>query len=143
MNASAADNFDRYPALDMVLDAVAKWVKKYRYAAGLREEMARCGSDEVARAAQDLGVSSRELVSLAKKGPNAADLLLKLLSALGVDPKALSLEDPATMRDLQRLCISCSAKGECTHQLAAGTAAQNYHDFCPNSYTLDFLRKSK
>ncbi len=143
MATSAADYLARYPALDMVLNAIANWVKKYRHATGLRDELARCGADEVARAAHDLGVSPRELVQLASKGPGAADLLLKMLSALGVDPKALSFDDPATMRDLQRLCISCSHKGECSHQLAAGTAGQNYHDFCPNAFTLDALRKAK
>jgi hypothetical protein len=134
---------ENYSVLNRVLDAVADWVRKYRRATGLRDEMARCGPDEVARAAHDLGVSPRELVQLASKGPGAADLLLKLLSALGIDPKALSFDDPATMRDLQRLCITCRNKGECAHQLAAGTAAQNYHDFCPNAFTLDALCKAK
>jgi transcriptional regulator with XRE-family HTH domain len=126
-----------------VLGAIANWVKKYRYASGLRDELARCGSDEVARAAHDLGVSPRELVHLASKGPHAADLLQKLLNALGVDPKALAFEDPATMRDLQRLCITCGHKNQCEHELAAGTAAQNYKSFCPNAYTLDVLCKAK
>ena len=132
-----------YPTLEPVLGAIANWVKKYRDAVGLRDELAHCGSDEVARTARDLGISPRELVRLAGKGPHAADLLLKLLSALGVDPKALAFEDPATMRDLQRLCITCGHKNQCEHELAAGTAAENYKSFCPNAYTLDALRQTK
>ena len=130
-----------YPPVEMVLSTIAGWVKKYRHAMGLRAELARCDSDEVARTAHDLGLSAGELVRLAGKGPHAADLLLKLLSALGVNPKALALEDPATMRDLQRLCITCGQKGRCQHELAAGTAAENYREFCPNAFTLDALRK--
>jgi hypothetical protein len=128
-----------YPGVEMVLEAIANWVKRYRYAVGLREELRHCGADEIARTAHDLGISPGELVSLARKGPDAADLLPKLLRALGVDPNALAQQDPLTMRDLQRLCITCSAKRRCEHELAAGTAANNYRDFCPNSFTLDAL----
>ena len=32
---------------------------------------------------------------------------------LGVDPQKLSQQDPRTMRNLERICIACEAKGEC------------------------------
>jgi hypothetical protein len=131
-----------YPTLEPILDVIANWVKKYRYAVGLRNELARCGPDEIARAARDLGVSPGELGRLASKGPHAADQLPKLLRALGVDPKKLSSGDPAMMRDLQRLCITCGQKGRCEHELAAGTAARNFRDFCPNAISLDALFKA-
>jgi len=51
--------------------------------------------------------SKTELAALPKKGPNSADLLQKLLIALGVDAKGLEYEDPLVMRDLQRLCTTC------------------------------------
>jgi len=128
-----------YPTLEFVLDAIANWIKKYRYAVGLRRELASCGPEEVARAARDVGVSPGELVRLAQKGPHAADQLPKLLLALGVEPGKLSRDDPATMRDLQRLCITCGNKSRCQHELAAGTAAGRYRDFCPNAISLDAL----
>jgi hypothetical protein len=140
---TANEEPSNHPALATVLDAIAGWVRKYRYAAELRDEMERCGSAEVARVAHDLGVSADDLVSLARKGPGAAELLPRLLAALGVDPDALRRQDLATMRDLQRLCIHCSQKSQCQHELAAGTAAQSYHEFCPNAYTLDFLLRPK
>jgi hypothetical protein len=132
-----------YPTLERVLNAIADWVKKYRYAAGLRDELARCGPEEVAHTAHELGLSSRALYGLARKGPHAADQLQKMLLALGVDPKILVSQDPLLMRDLQRLCIMCDQKKKCRHELAAGTAAQNYHDFCPNAFTLETLFKTK
>ena len=138
--SASTDKPSGYPVLEMVLDAIAGWVKTFRHAAGLRAELAHCDAEEVARTARDLGMSSRELVRLAGKGPQAADQLLALLSALGVDPKALSFDDPATMRDLQRLCVTCGHKGRCEHELAAGTATGSYHEFCPNAFTLDVLR---
>jgi hypothetical protein len=128
-----------YATFEPSVDAIANSVKKYRYAAGLRNELARCGREEVARTARDLGLSPRELVRLASKGPHAADQLPKLLLALGVDPKNLASDDSAMMRDLQRLCITCVHKNRCEHELAAGTAARNYRSFCPNAISLAAL----
>jgi hypothetical protein len=136
---SPAEEQSTYPLVEPILDAIANWVRKYRYAAGLRNELAQCGRDEVARAARDLGVSPGELVALASKGPHAADQLPKMLLALGVDPKKLASSDPPMMRDLQRLCIACAHKKRCEHELAAGTAGQNYRSFCPNAVSLDAL----
>jgi hypothetical protein len=86
-------------------------------------------------------MSVNELRGLATKGPGAADVLQKMLLALSVDPKALAEADPAVMRDLQRICILCSQKGRCQHELAEGTAAEHFREFCPNAYTLDALFK--
>jgi hypothetical protein len=93
--------------------------------------------DEVAYIARELGITPKELYQLALKGPEAADLLKKMLLALGVDPKTLAGRDPILMRDLQQICITCGHKKQCSHELAAGTAAKNYLAFCPNAYTLE------
>jgi pyrroloquinoline quinone (PQQ) biosynthesis protein C len=88
-------------------------------------------------------VSPEELVFIANKGRNAADELPKLLRALGVDPQKLASNEPATMRSLQRICISCGHKNQCQHDLAAGTAASHYRDYCPNAMSIDALFHSK
>jgi hypothetical protein len=67
-----------------VLDAIANWVKKYREAIGLRNELANCTPEQVALIARDMGLSPGELLSVIAKGPHAADELPKLLRALGV-----------------------------------------------------------
>jgi hypothetical protein len=127
-----------------IFDAIANWVKKYRDAVGLRNELAHCGAEEVGRIAHDLGMSSEELISLAGKGPHAADQLPRLLRALGVDPVELTSVDPANMRALERICITCGHKDQCEHDLAAGTAAQSsYKDYCPNARSLNALFGSK
>ena len=74
-----------------ILDAIANWVNKYRHAIGMEGDLARCGAEEVALVARDIGVSPGELIFIANKGPHAADELPKLLSALGVDPQSLTL----------------------------------------------------
>ena len=141
--ASATREQPNHSTLQPILGAIADWVKKYRYAAGLRNELAQCGPEEVANTARELGLSSRDLYRMARKGPNAADLLQKMLLALGVSPQKLASEDPLIMRDLQRLCIMCGQKKQCKHELAAGTAGNNFRDFCPNAFTLEALLSGK
>ena len=62
-----------------------------------------------------------------------------LEGVLGVDAGALSDRDPMVMRDLERLCVSCTHKRKCAHELATGGAAEHFDEFCPNAYTLDML----
>jgi hypothetical protein len=101
--------------------------------------MANCTPEQVAVIARDMGLSPGELLSIAAKGPHAADELPKLLRALGVDPQKLATEDPGMMRDLQRICVTCGHKGQCQHDLASGTAASHYREYCPNAISLDEL----
>jgi hypothetical protein len=133
----------RYLTVEFVLDAIAGWINKYRHMHGVHDELGQCSQEDVMRIAKDLGVPISDLRGLAAKGPGAADVLQKMLLALSVDPQALVKADPAVMRDLQRLCILCSQKGRCQHELAKGTAAEHFREFCPNAYTLDALFKQK
>jgi hypothetical protein len=132
-----------YPAVEFVLDAIAGWINKYRHMHGVRDELGECSHEDVMRIAKDLGVPVSDLRGLAAKGARSADVLQKMLLALSVDPQALAKNDPAVMPDLQRLCIVCSQKGRCQHELAQGTAAEHFREFCPNAYTLDALFKDK
>jgi len=130
-----------HPTVDSALQVIANWVNKYRSRIGTGDAFAGCTPDQVTQVAKELGMSPAELRGIARKGPGAADLLQKMLVALDVDPEALTKSNPAVMRDLQRLCISCSHKSRCQHELAAGTAAEHFHEFCPNAFTLDALFK--
>jgi len=127
-----------HSAVDTVVEAIANWVNKYRakFSAG---GLDRCTPDEVMQTAKDLGLPASDLRTLATKGPGSADRLRKMLLALHVDPDALTNQDPAVMRDLQRLCTFCSRTRRCDYELAHGTAAAHFHEFCPNAFTLDAL----
>jgi uncharacterized protein DUF6455 len=129
-------------SVESILSAIANWVERYRNAVGLRGELARCRPEEVASMARDIGVSPQELKFFVKKGPRAADELPKLLRALGVDPQKLASDDQNKMRDLQRLCITCGDKNQCRHDLAAGTAASRYNDYCPNAASIRAIFQS-
>jgi hypothetical protein len=142
MNEQPAAHPD-YESLHSVLSAVAQWVARYRDAFGIRSELGNCSPEEVAGIARDLKIAPEELASLTRKGPNAAALLQRLLVALGIDPNQLQRGDPAIMRDLQRLCITCGHKRRCELDLAGGSIADNFQDYCPNAFTLDALLKVK
>jgi ribosomal protein S14 len=137
------NQLSNYPTVDFVINAIANWVSRYREATGYANELGQCSPEDVSQIARDLGVSSIELRELANKGPHAADLVQKMLVALHVDPKVIADTDPLVMRDLQRLCINCGDKKRCERELAAGTAAEHFHEFCPNALTLDALFEQK
>lgn len=133
----------KHPAIEAVLDAIADWVNKYRHTFGSYGGLEQCSAEEVAQIAKDLSIPAGELRAIANKGPAAADLLQKMLVALEVDPDTLMKSDPATMRDLQRLCVACTHKRRCQHELAEGTAAAHFHEFCPNAFTLAAVFREK
>ena len=128
-----------FPVVEAVLNTVADWVTRYRDAAGHTKDFGQCSPDDVRQIAHDLGMPAEELREIASKGPNAADLVSKMLIALKVDPGEIARTNPLVMRDLQRLCITCGDKKRCAHELANTTAAEQYHEFCPNALTLNAL----
>jgi hypothetical protein len=119
--------------------AIARWIDRYRDMLDPERQFGTCTPEDVQAIAHDLAMTPADLRTLTRKGPEGARLLYKMLAALGADPKKLSKDDPMVMRDLQRLCVSCGYKRQCEHDLTEGHAAENYHDYCPNAYTLDLL----
>jgi hypothetical protein len=133
--SSQRDQNASYRGLEFILNSIAQWITKYRYAGGMSDQSGQwCGPDEVANIARDLGLSPNKLKTLASKGPEATNLLQKMLVALDVDPKSLAFEDPLIMRDLQRRCVVCEHnRRQCEYDMAAN----NYPDYCPNAFPLD------
>lgn len=120
------------PFVEMTLKAIADWVSVYRNAIGLNE----LGPDEVMRMAEEIGVTPAQLHEMAAKGPGNADLLKSMLVALRVDPTVFAEMDPLVVRELKWLCITCPNKQRCEHELAKGTAAEHFREFCPNAVSL-------
>ena len=131
------------PLVETALKAIADWVGNYRDATGFSSEFGMCGPDEVMRMAKEIGVTPSQLHELVSKGPGNANLLNTMLVALHVDPKVLADMDPLIMRELRWLCITCSNKKRCEHELAKGTATEHFREFCPNAVSLDQLFDQK
>ena len=126
-----------YPVVESLLDLFARWLQRRREIA----ELCTCDAmtAEFARIATDLGVSPGQLDQLVRRGPHAADELPKMMAAIGLDAKAIARAQPLVMRDLERVCALCEQKKQCGRDLAAGTAAQHYKEYCVNAETLAAL----
>ena len=89
---------------------------------------------------QDLGIPAGELRILAATDKNAADLLVRHMESLGLDP---ARADSAVMRDLQRCCSKCKDKGRCVHELEDHPREQLWPKYCPNEQTLAALMEEQ
>jgi hypothetical protein len=118
--------------------SIAEWLRE-RHArrelvAGL-DNMPEAELDSIAR---DLGVSGPELRELARLGSHSADLLPRRMAAAGLDLHEMERTDPATARDLERVCALCESKGRCAHDLT-DPLADALPDYCVNRDTLRAL----
>ena len=84
-------------------------------------------------------ISPADLDTFVCQGPHAVDELAKLLTALGIDEKALSRTQPLVLCDMVRVCASCQQKHQCDRDLDAGTSAQHSQEHCLNASTIDAL----
>src|SRR3974390_1078214 len=85
-----------------------------------------CDQAEIERMARDIRMSASELRALAGKGPKAADLLLRRMAALELDPKEVAWLEPAVSRDLQRVCSMCKSQRRCAWDFARGAPASTW-----------------
>jgi len=102
-------------------------------------DLADCGDEEVEHMAHDLCMSSSELRELARKGPGSADLLLQRMASIDLDPKEVSLAQPQTFQDLQRVCARCRSRRRCVRDLACERNSSAWQNYCPNASTLHDL----
>ena len=120
-----------YPVVEAVIDAFANWLNHRREIAD-----SCCENDEFRHIAHDLGVTPGDLHALVEAGPHSVDELPKMMAALNLSAEDIRKAQPRVMRDLERVCGLCKHKHRCTSELAHGTAAGNYHQYCNNTLTL-------
>ena len=120
-----------YPVVSLVVDTFGEWLKHRRELREMRE----MDATNFGRIASELRMSSTDLEALVRQGPHAADELPMMLTALGVDQEALA-------RTMERVCSLCNHKRQCDRDLAAGTAAAHYEEYCGNAPTIDGLGQS-
>src|SRR5262249_4151712 len=95
---------------------------------------------ELAHIARDLGISPDELHVLAAQDKSAADLLLRRMETLRLDPTQV---DSAVVRDLQRCCSKCKDKVLCAHELEDRPRKAMWPKYCPNEQTLAALTEER
>jgi hypothetical protein len=127
-----------YPLVTKVIDMFGDWLKQRRELNELMEYEAEFG--ELERVARDFNVTPADLERLVRQGPQSANELPYMLTALDIDEAALRRAEPALLRDMERVCSFCTHKRQCHQGFAAGTAATNYVEYCGNADTIDTLR---
>lgn len=65
--------------------------------------------------------------------------LVMLLRSLDIDPNAIRASAPETMQTLEAACSGCTERSRCDSELAQGTAALTFPEFCPNVQRLNTL----
>ena len=124
-----------YLVVSRMIDIFGDWLKHRRELRELREiDAANFG-----QIASDLRMSSADLEALVRQGPQAAKELPKMLAALGINQDDLARTEPLVLRDMERVCSMCIHKRQCDKDLAAGTAAAHYEEYCANAPTIDGL----
>jgi hypothetical protein len=121
------------------VEIISTWWQEWTRSGSGSSELACCAEDEVDRIARDMGMSARELRQLAQHGPHSADLLLRRMAALDLDPKEVSQTEPQTFQDLQRVCTLCDSRKQCTKDMARDMNDPAWEDYCPNVATLKML----
>ena len=101
------------------------------------DEIAYLDAQEMTCLARDLATSADELRILAGKDKGSADLLVRRMKTLGLEPRRV---DPIVMRDLERCCSKCADKGLCVHELEDKPRDPTWPKYCPNEQTLAALK---
>jgi hypothetical protein len=123
-----------YTDTGSMLQRFAQW---FRVHLPQSSELAGIDPYEAGRIAREIGMTTHDLAELEALGPHAADLMPRRLATIGVEAGNAAHVDPATLRDLQRVCAFCMSKGQCRGELDAGEGG--LPDYCPNAETLRAL----
>jgi len=128
-----------YPRVEHLISTFAEWLKHRREL----NEMRQLDRVEFDRIASDLRVSPDDLDELVRHGSHGADELPQLLKVLGIDEGDLASAQPLLLRDMERVCALCAHKRQCDHDLAAGSIAEHYKEYCLNAPTIEQLDKAR
>jgi hypothetical protein len=126
-----------YPFVTNLIGLFGDWLKKRREfdrADGLQRPVQRL--DPVA---DEVNVTPVVLKRLVQQRSQSANELPYTLTALGIDEAALWGTELAVLLDMERVCSACTHKRRCHRELAAGTAATNYVEYCENADTINTL----
>src|SRR6202790_4950690 len=123
------------PIVDKLINIFDNWLKHRQEISEMRE----FDTGEFARIAHELGVTPDDLDTLVRRGPHAIEELPKLLTALGIDEKAIARTLPLVLRDMERVCAACHHKRQCDHDIAARTSGQHFEEYCGNAATINSL----
>jgi hypothetical protein len=127
-----------FPFVTNVISLLGDWLKQHRELD--RADAVRRYVRKMEPVAHELDVTPVILDRLVRQGRQGANELPYTLTALGIDDTALWRADPALLHAMEHACSFCTHKRRCHRELAAGTAATNYVEYCENADAIDTLR---
>jgi hypothetical protein len=125
---------------ESAMSALMKQVRNWVAADFRRSELNRIDASELNRIAGDAGVSVGELDELVAEGADAASLLPRRLHAESMHLNEIVQSEPATLRDMQRVCSHCDHHTRCEHDLDRNPADTAWQTYCPNVQTMRALK---
>jgi hypothetical protein len=125
------------------LGAIGTWWHNLLKTRDTLAEVEALGNSELSRVARDLNLNGPELRTLAGKWPDSADLLSQRLAVLQFDEPAIVRSEPAVLRDMERVCSTCSEKPHCAHDIDVNPTSVGWRTYCPNVETLDALEAER
>jgi hypothetical protein len=118
---------------------IARWWRNRTGNHAGRAELENFSRDELRGVAMDVGSNPQEFRSLAGKWPESSNLLLRRLSAIGLDASEIERLQPAVSNDLKRLCSLCVSKKRCDRDFVVNAENASWQEYCPNVSTLTAL----
>ena len=122
-------------AAEALLSRIRDWLRRSDLNSLDRRETERIGAE--------LGLTVSDLRDLASRGPEAAALLAKRMTALGLTRGDVEQTALGLMRDLERTCSCCGDKSRCAHDLASRPEDQDWKSYCPNAIALEAASGAK
>ena len=121
---------------------VCGWVADWQRQRHTQAELEGLGREGLEQLAQDIGVGAGELAgpeAARKMVPGHDALMPARLEAVGLDPESVRRCDPATYRDLERVCAKCQSVRRCKRDTAQGDIDVGMREYCLNAPTIDAL----
>ena len=122
---------------------VAEIWEKWKVRRALANELSSLDMTQREELARDVCVSEEAFERLYVAGPQT-DQLEQLMCVLALDAETTEIENPgAVTRDMSLVCSGCLMIDRCRRELEAGSAKQNYNEYCPNALTLNALLETQ
>lgn len=102
-------------------------------------ELAAMSRADLGHLAADLGVSEADLIEVLPMVTDHSDLMDRMMRVRGLDPAEVRQSFATLVRSMEVACARCPDVAHCRRELAAGTAAAHYHEFCVNTEAMDDL----
>jgi hypothetical protein len=117
------------------------WSDRAERQRALRElwELKCCSEGDFRNIATESGLCAADMRKLVARGPAAANLLFRRMTAIDLDRSEVSRVEPAVFRDLQKNCALCDSRRRCLSDLARKPNDPIWEKYCPNASTLKAL----